>query len=33
LLVDWKEEKPSSRIVIIGKNLDETAIRKMLTQI
>jgi G3E family GTPase len=33
LLVDWKEEKPSSRIVIIGKNLDESAIRKMLTQI
>jgi len=33
LLIDWKEETPTSRIVCIGKGLDEEAIRKMLTQI
>ena len=32
-LAGWSEEDPSNRIVIIGKGLDETAIRKMLTQI
>ena len=33
LLIDWKEETPTSRVVCIGKGLDEDAIRKMLTQI
>jgi G3E family GTPase len=33
LLGDWSEENPENRIVIIGKNLDEVAIRKLLTQI
>jgi G3E family GTPase len=33
LLEDWSEESPENRIVIIGKNLDEVAIRKLLTQI
>jgi G3E family GTPase len=33
LLEDWSEENPENRIVIIGKNLDEVAIRKLLTQI
>lgn len=32
LLVDWHEEEPNSRIVLIGKGLDETEIRKLLTQ-
>jgi G3E family GTPase len=31
-LIDWEEDNPLSRIVVIGKNLDENAIRKMLTQ-
>lgn len=29
----WTEEEPTNRIVIIGKGLDEAAIRKMLTQL
>jgi G3E family GTPase len=33
LLSGWDEEEPISRIVLIGKGLDEMAIRKMLTQI
>ena len=33
LLEGWDEEEPISRVVIIGKGLDETAIRKLLTQI
>jgi G3E family GTPase len=33
LLEDWNEETPSNRIVIIGKGLDETEIRKMLMQV
>lgn len=33
LLADWKEDEPSSRVVCIGKGLDEDAIRKLLTQI
>jgi G3E family GTPase len=33
LLVDWQEDKPMSRVVCIGKGLDEEAIRKMLTQL
>lgn len=33
LLEGWTEEAPSNRIVIIGKNLDENAVRKMLMQI
>lgn len=33
LLEGWSEDKPESRIVIIGKDLDETAIRKLLTQL
>ncbi len=33
LLVDWNEEEPISRIVCIGKSLDEEAIRKLLTKI
>lgn len=32
LLVDWTEEEPSSRIVCIGKGLDQAAIRALLTQ-
>jgi G3E family GTPase len=32
LLKGWTENAPENRIVIIGKDLDETAIRKMLTQ-
>jgi hypothetical protein len=33
LLEGWSEEEPTNRIVIIGKDLDEMAIRKLLTQI
>ncbi len=33
LLEDWSEENPSNRIVIIGKGLDETEIKKMLMQV
>ena len=33
LLEGWDEDEPISRVVIIGKGLDETAIRKLLTQI
>ncbi len=33
LLADWLEDQPQSRVVCIGKNLDEDAIRKLLTQI
>ena len=32
-LEGWAENEPTNRIVIIGKGLDEEAIRKMLTQI
>ncbi|MFM9835985.1 MAG: CobW family GTP-binding protein [Methylophilaceae bacterium] len=32
LLTGWDEDEPISRIVLIGKGLDEAAIRKMLTQ-
>ncbi len=32
-LEGWIEENPTNRIVLIGKGLDEAAIRKMLTQI
>jgi G3E family GTPase len=32
-LEGWTENAPTNRIVIIGKGLDEAAIRKMLTQI
>jgi G3E family GTPase len=32
LLVDWQEEEPLSRVVCIGKGLDEATIRKLLTQ-
>jgi len=32
-LEGWTEDEPTNRIVIIGKGLDEEAIRKMLTQI
>lgn len=32
LLQDWQEDEPISRIVIIGKGLDETAARAALTQ-
>lgn len=32
LLVDWQEDQPMSRVVCIGKGLDEGAIRKLLTQ-
>lgn len=32
LLAGWQEDKPLSRVVCIGKGLDEEAIRKMLTQ-
>jgi G3E family GTPase len=31
-LEGWSEDEPANRIVIIGKGLDETAIRNMLTQ-
>jgi G3E family GTPase len=33
LLESWSEENPENRIVIIGKDLDETAIRKLLMQV
>ena len=33
LLEGWDEEEPISRVVIIGKGLDETMIRKLLMQI
>ena len=33
LLEGWTEDAPSNRIVIIGKNLDENTVRKMLTQV
>ena len=33
LLTGWDEDEPISRIVLIGKGLDEDAIRKMLMQI
>ena len=33
LLEGWSEDDPTNRIVIIGKDLDETAIRKLLTQV
>ena len=32
LLEGWDEDEPISRIVIIGKGLDESAIRRTLTQ-
>ena len=32
-LEGWIEDEPTNRIVIIGKGLDEAAIRKMLTQV
>ena len=32
-LEGWTEAEPTNRIVIIGKGLDEAAIRKMLTQV
>ena len=32
-LAGWIEDDPVNRIVIIGKDLDEAVIRKMLTQI
>ena len=32
LLSDWDEDEPISRIVLIGKGLDEDAIRQLLTQ-
>ena len=32
-LEGWSEDIPTNRIVIIGSGLDETAIRKMLTQV
>jgi len=32
LLTGWDEDEPISRIVLIGKGLDERAIRKLLTQ-
>lgn len=32
-LTGWREDEPENRVVIIGKGLDENAIRKMLTQI
>lgn len=32
LLDGWTEDEPTNRIVLIGKNLDEVEIRKMLTQ-
>ncbi|MES2501970.1 MAG: GTP-binding protein [Pseudomonadota bacterium] len=33
LLEGWDEDEPISRVVLIGKGLDEAAIRKLLTQI
>lgn len=33
LLEGWVEDEPSNRLVIIGKGLDEMAIRKLLTQV
>lgn len=33
LLEDWEEQEPMSRIVIIGKGLDEQVIRKLLMQV
>ncbi len=33
LLEGWSEHEPENRIVIIGKDLDETAIRKLLMQV
>lgn len=33
LLEGWSEENPQSRIVLIGKNLNETEVRKLLTQL
>jgi G3E family GTPase len=33
LLEGWDEDEPISRVVLIGKGLDEKAIRKLLTQI
>jgi G3E family GTPase len=33
LLKDWDEDEPITRIVLIGKDLDEATIRKALTQI
>ncbi len=32
LLENWSEDEPTNRIIIIGKGLDENAIRKKLTQ-
>ena len=32
LLEDWAEDNPHSRIVLIGKNLNEAEVRKLLTQ-
>jgi G3E family GTPase len=32
-LEGWTEDEPTNRIVLIGKGLDEAAIRKMLTQL
>ncbi len=32
-LAGWTEDEPTNRIVIIGKNCDEVAVRKLLTQI
>lgn len=32
-LLDWTEDQPQNRIVIIGKDLDEEAIRVLLTQL
>jgi G3E family GTPase len=33
LLQDWTEDEPTNRIVVIGKGLDEAAIRKTLMQV
>lgn len=33
LLSGWSEENPQSRLVIIGQDLDENAVRKMLMQV
>jgi G3E family GTPase len=33
LLQDWTEDEPTNRIVLIGKGLDEAAIRKTLMQV
>jgi len=32
-LQGWNEDEPANRIVIIGKGLDENAVRQMLTQV